>query len=465
MSQRITRRSFIRKAALGGAGLLILRNSGSARTYQANEKVGVAIVGVAGRGSWFVSLLARKGGSGMRGVAFCDVDNKRAAKAYGQFPDVPRYADFRVMLDKQKDIDGVIVSTPEFSRALIMAACMKAGKPVFGEKPLTRLPYESRVMRELARKHKVATQMGNQGSSRRTFQQAKTLVQAGLLGDVTELHVWGGGNEPKGEQPPSGGRDAKPPSGSEPVPDYLKWGLWLAGAAQRDYNEQWYKGWRRYRDFGTSSLGWGAPHSAALPFMAAKIHELWDAADVPIDKRSIRIVPRVPAAYTVGFPRWEVVRYEVPARGKLPPLTFTWHKGAMHFIEKALGDYPEWRDKRPKPWWVHGGSAFVGTKGKLNATHYGDKWDVYPAELADAELLKNVSGDGHERQWLNAIRGKGQTVSGFDVSGPLNEFLMLGNVATLVGQPFTFDPVTGEVSDNDAARAALSQDYRDGWSL
>ncbi|HYW79969.1 MAG TPA: hypothetical protein VE890_10360, partial [Thermoguttaceae bacterium] len=353
-------------------------------------------------------------------------------------------------------------------------AAIKAGKHVFGEKPLAREPYEARVLRELAAKHKVATQMGNQGSSRTTFQQAKTLVQAGLLGDVTEVHVWNGGGEPKGDRPRAGGGDRTPPVGSQPVPDGLNWDLWLAGAAQRDYNEMWYASegddkwrgnWKRWRDFFSCGLGWAAPHSAALPFMACKIDQLWDATEVPSETRSIRIVPTVPNVCTIGFPSWEVVRYEIPARGKLPPMTFNWHRGDSHFIEKALGDLPEWRDKRPKPWWSHGGSAFVGSQGKLDATHYGDTWNVYPAELGESELLKGIRGDGHERQWLNAIRDGGQTASNFAVSGPLTELLMLGNIATLVGRPFTYDPVTGTVMDNDIAQAALHQEYRQGWTL
>ena len=470
MKRFIDRRRFLAGAASFAGGALIMPRV-SVGSYRANEQVGVALVGVSGRGSWFVSLLERD--TAMRGVALCDVDNRRAAEAYGKFPHLPKYEDFRRMLDEQKDIDGVVVATPEFSRAIIMAAAIKAGKHVFGEKPLTREPYESRVMRKLALEHNVATQMGNQGSSRTTFQQAKTLVQAGLLGEVSEIHVWNGGGEPRGDKPREGGADLKPPSESQPTPEHLNWDLWLTGAAQRDYHEEWYgsygdrwrQKWRRWRDFFTSGLGWAAPHSAALPFMASKIFELWDAADTPAEKRSIRVAPTIPAVYTIGYPRWEVVRYEVPARGKLPPLTFTWHRGAMHFIEKALGDYPEWRNKRPKPWWGHGGSVMIGTQGKIDATHYGDKWNVYPAELAEADILQNVRGDGHERQWLSAIRGDGETVSNFAISGPLNEFLMLGNVATLIGQPFTYDPVTGQVLDNKAAQAALHQEYRHGWTL
>jgi hypothetical protein len=111
------------------------------------------------------------------------------------------------------------------------------------------------------------------------------------------------------------------------------------------------------------------------------------------------------------------------------------------------------------------GNALVGTWGKLNATHYGDTWEVYPAELGEAELLNEVRGDGHERQWLGAIRGRGETVSNFAISEPLTEFLMLSNVASLIGQPFTYGPVTGDVLDNDDAQAGLHQEYRQGWTL
>jgi len=464
----LTRRNLLKHAALGGAGLVILRNSASAWSFQANESVGIGLVGVSGRGDAFVQLLENKG-SGARPAALCDVDNQRAAAAYAKFPDVPKYQDFRVMLDKQKDIDAVIVPTPEFSRALILAAAMKAGKHVYGEKPLTREPYESRVLRELAMKSKLATQMGNQGSSRTRFQQAKALVQTGLLGDVTEIHVWGGGIEPTGDAPRKAKRVLSVPTTSQPVPEYLNWDVWLAGAAQRGYHEQWYgkRKWQQWRDFGSSGLGWGATHCAALPFMAMRIYELWDAADLAPDKRSIRVEATLPEVCRLGFPRWELVRYAIPARGKLPPLNFTWQQGTTHFLEKALGELPEWRDQRPKPWWQGGGgSAMVGSKGKLNAGHYGDGWSVYPAELAETDVVRNAGGSrGHEAQWLDACRGKGQTASDFRYSGPFNEMLTLGNVATLVGEPFTYDPVTGKVLDNDAAQAALHQEYRQGWSL
>lgn len=463
MSRRISRRQFLRGTAVGGVGLVILRNPSSAWSFQANESVGVALVGVAGRGSWFVSILDRPS---MRPVAMCDVDNKRAAEAFGKYPDVPKFDDFRVMLDKAgRDIDGVIVSTPEFSRATILATCMRAGKHVYGEKPLTREPYESRALRELARQSNLATQMGNQVTGDGRLRQAVRLVQAGLLGEVREVHVWNSASRPEGDAPPEGGPEPALPSGSQPVPPYLSWDAWLAGSAARDYHEQWYKGWRGFRDFGTSGLGWWGPHSANMPFLALRIGDLWDATGLDAQARAIRITPTVPRVYQHTFPAWEMVRYEVPARGEMPPVALTWHKGAMHFLERAMAGHAEWRDMDPKPWWVHSGSVLIGSKGKLDATEYGAIWRSYPAELKNAAEIQGIRGMGHEEEWLAGCRGQGQTWSNFVHAGAFNEFLMLGNVATKVGEPFTFDPVTGRVLDNDAAQAALHTDYRDGWSL
>jgi len=463
MSSRITRRSFLRNAAGAGAGLVILSNPASVWSFAANEAVAVAQVGVAGRGSWFVESILNR--PSLRPVALCDVDTRRAAKAYEKYPHVPKFQDFRRMLDQQKDIEGVIVATPEFSRATIMAACIKAEKHVYGEKPLTRTPYESRVMRELATKHKVATQQGNQGSQDPRHRQAVALVQAGLLGEVREVHVWNSATRPEGDAPPEGRGDARLPSGAQPVPEYLDWDLWLGRARWREFNQGWYGGWRGFRDFGTSGLGWWGPHCANLPFRALKLVELWDATDLTPQQRSIRVTPTVPGRFVNGFPTWEMVRYDVPARGNLPPLTWTWHKGAMHFAEKALGQHPEWRDMERKPWWVHSGSVFIGSKGKLDATEYGAIWRVFPDELKSSPQIQGIRAMGHEEEWLAACRGRVQCWSRFEQSGPLNEFLMLGNVATLVAEPFTYDPVVGKVLDNDAAQAALHYEYREGWSL
>ncbi|MCX6903978.1 MAG: Gfo/Idh/MocA family oxidoreductase, partial [Verrucomicrobia bacterium] len=178
--------------------------------------------------------------------------------------------DFRKMLDEMgRTIDAVIVATPDHTHAVATAAAMRAGKHVFCEKPLTRLVQESRALRELARQQKVVAAMGNQGTYSGAFRRALELIRNGTLGEIKEVHVWNDG----------GGMDRKePPKGSQPVPDYLDWDLWLGPAASRPYHADWMNR-NMWRDFGTCQLGnWGS-HSANLGFMALNVHKLWLAAD------------------------------------------------------------------------------------------------------------------------------------------------------------------------------------------
>ncbi|MCS7192537.1 MAG: Gfo/Idh/MocA family oxidoreductase, partial [Armatimonadetes bacterium] len=183
--KRTSRREFFKKAALGATSLIILRNSQSVWSYQANEKLNIACVGTGGHG--WANLMAV---SSENIVALCDVDEKYAAQSYQRYPDVPKFADFRQMLDKMHNqIDAIVVTTPDHTHAVISVAAMKLGKHVFCEKPLTRTVYEARVMRETAVKRKVITQMGNQGSATESLRRAVELAWAGVIGEIREAHV------------------------------------------------------------------------------------------------------------------------------------------------------------------------------------------------------------------------------------------------------------------------------------
>jgi predicted dehydrogenase len=204
--EKVGRREFVKNAALGAVGLLILRNAKSAYSYQANEKLNIACVGVGGHG--WSNLMAV---SSENIVSLCDVDEQHASQAFNRYPDVPKFADFREMLDKMHNqIDAVVVTTPDHTHAVISVAAMKLGKHVYCEKPLTRTVYEARVMRETAAKQKVVTQMGNQGSATEGLRRAVELAWAGVIGEIREAHVWfGGGNHPvdrpsEEPQPPAG---------------------------------------------------------------------------------------------------------------------------------------------------------------------------------------------------------------------------------------------------------------------
>jgi predicted dehydrogenase len=169
------------------------------------------------------------------------------------------------MLDERdREIDAVFVATPDNTHAVITAAAIRHGKHVYCEKPLTHDVAEARAVRELAKKHGVVTQMGNQGTATEAFRRAVELIQAGSIGPIQEIHVWdGGGSGPR-----------KRPEGSEPVPDWLAWDLWLGPAARRDYHPLWLR-WHTWRDFATGNAGNWGPHSANLPFKAMNIDSLW----------------------------------------------------------------------------------------------------------------------------------------------------------------------------------------------
>lgn len=305
MTAKISRRRFLKSTALTGAGFVILADSRSAFGFQANEKVNVALVGVAGRGSWFTNTMPRLSNV----VAMCDVNDRKAAAAFEANPKAKKYSDFRKMLDEMdNEIDAVTVATPDNTHAVISAAAIKAGKGVLTEKPLTHDIFEARQLRDLARKHKVATQMGNQGTASRAFREAVEIIQAGVLGEIRQAHAWNTG----------GGAGPRPlPTDKHDLPDYIHWDLWLGPAAWRDYNSRW-MGWHTWRDFATGQLGnWGC-HTMNVIFKGLKLDTLWSGR-VAGPRPVIRITPEVSSACTGTFPKQEIIKFDFPARGDMPP--------------------------------------------------------------------------------------------------------------------------------------------------
>jgi hypothetical protein len=454
-----TRRAFLARAALGGAGLVILKSGRSARAYQANEKLNVALVGVSGRGSWFVGAIPR---IGENVAAMCDVNDRRAAEAFKRFPDVPKYRDFRKMLDeKEREIDAVVVATPDNTHAVITTAAIRRGKHVYCEKPLTHDVAEARAVREAAKKHGVATQMGNQGTATNAFRRAVELIQAGAIGEIRDVHVW----------KDSGGSGPRPlPEGSEPVPDYLDWDVWLGPAAGRPFHSQWLQ-WHGWRDFATGELGNWASHTANLAFMSLKIDSLW-YADASASLR-IRITPEVSGIVKEAFPNWEILTWDVPARGELPPVPIHWYNGSRaprgrKLVEDLMGRRLDWGDAGEKKWKDHGGCLIVGMQGMIHATEHNSSFTLLPeAQFAGFEGPPETlpRSGSHEREWLAACRGGPAAMSNFNYSGPLAEFLLLGNVATQFEHPLEFDPVACQVTNSAEANQALRREYRKGWSL
>jgi len=459
MRQRMTRRGFLRGAALGGAGVVILKDALSARAYAANEKLNLACVGCGGRGRELLLTFSERANI----VAMCDVNDSRATEMYRKFPDVPKYKDFRKMLDeKGKEIDAVTVATPDHVHAVISAAAIRLGKHVYTEKPLTRLVQESRILRDLAREKKVATSMGNQGTASGAYRRALELIQSGTLGRITAVHSWT-------DQGGQGWKDA--PAGEQKIPPYLDWDLWLGPARERPFHIKW-MGWQFWREFGTAQLGNWASHIANLAFRALKADTLWYAD--PATKPLIKVEAKVDAINKLGFPRWEHVQWHLPARGELPPITFCWLNGGGQSplrkqIEEQMGRELDWGDTGEKKWRDWAGTLIVGTEGKIYANGHNTVFSLLPEEKfkgVQREKPEKVEPSrGHEQDWLEACKGGKPAWANYDYAGPFTEFNMLGNVGTQFEGVLEFDPLECKITNNAEADKALRCEYRKGWTL
>ena len=482
MPKLVDRRTFLQDAGRTGAGLVVLSCGAAARSYAANAKLDVALVGVWGRGRWFLQTIPKMENV----VAWCDVNDKSVENAAASLAELakkwktsehswerkaseiytatlaarpPHFHDFRVMLDKHKGIDAVIVATPDHTHAVVSAAAIKAGKAVFCEKPLTRAVGESRALRELARKHKVATTMGNQGTYTGGFRRALELIQGGTLGEITEVHIWNSG----------GGSDKKvPPKGDHEVPPHLKWDLWLGPAAERPYHPDWLRR-NAWRDFGTCQLGNWASHTANLAVMSMRVHDLW-LTEPPKDAHPIiKVRAETSGINRLSFPRWEKITWEIPARGDLKPIAFVWYNGRAPGVEAMLEPVMAKGAEEARRRWRFAGAYIVGTKGAVHSTGHNATFRLLPGgRFQDVQRTtpeKVEKSRGPERDFFDACRGGKPPWSSFEYADALNEFLMLGNVATQFEGVLEFDPWEMKIVNHAAADALLRPAYREGWEL
>jgi predicted dehydrogenase len=449
MNTRTTRRHFLGNAALGGSGLLILRDSRLAFAAAANDKLNVAGIGVSGQGRGNVDNVA---GLGQNIVALCDVDHAYAADTFKKYPQARVFKDFRRMLDELgQQIDAVIVSTPDHTHAVAVVAAMQHGKPVYCEKPLTRTVHEARVLRETAARTRVVTQMGNQGSAEPKLRRAVELVWGGVLGGVREAHVWfDGGNGPMTS-----------PSERPPVPATLDWDLWLGPASERPYHKCYLPGsWRGWRAFGSGIVGDFGCHTGNIMFRALHLEQLWNFADgTKPAKVVIRVEAKPSEVDLEGYPRSMRAVLELPARGDLPPVKLTLYAKERPAEALMLG--------YPQAGW---GDLLVGSKGSI----YSDcPWNTRYVLLPESQFENFKGGppetlpraNGHHREWVEACKGRGKTFSPFEIGGPLTELLQLANLATLVEGPLDYDTVSGRILNSARADQLLHREYRKGWSL
>jgi Oxidoreductase family, NAD-binding Rossmann fold len=474
-----------------------------------NEKLNIASIGAGGKAASDIG-----GCSGENIVALCDVDDQQAANTYKKYENVPKYKDFRKMLDKEgKGIDAVIVTIPDFMHATAAIWCMERGKHVYVQKPLVRTIWEARQMVEAANKYKVATQMGNQGYSNEGTRQVAEMIWAGEIGNVTEVHAWT-------DRPiwPQGVTQIPPP---DPVPDTLDWDLWLgnaeprpftAGSALKEYPNQFHGyfyqpfNWRGFYDFGCGALGDMACHILGAPNMAL---QLGAPSSVECIKKE--------GVSDFMFPKQSVIRFDFPARGNMPPVKIFWHDGMKDTPEiegvpkgELLGDLPfagfrrqqgqgagqgaappqggpparpntgfvgrvfDWQsfeaakgnpDARVPP---PDGSLFIGDKGMITTGTYGEQTRLIPVEkMQDYKFPPEylTRSPGHYRDWIRACKGGDPACSNFNVSAPFVEWMLLGVIALRVEGKLEYDPVKMRITNNAQANKYLKPVYRKGWSL
>jgi len=428
----ISRRHFLVGSAVAGFSSLVHGEGKPAKKISANERLAVAVVGVEGQGAYNVNELV---GAGAELVALCDVDENRAGKQRERFGKAKFYTDYRKMME-QKGIDAVLVATPDHSHVLPTLAALRSGYHVYCEKPLTHTVEEARLVAETARKLNKVTQMGTQIHAGNNYRRVVEMIQAGVIGDVTEVHVCCGKSW--------GLKDAKRPNDTPPVPKGLNYDVWVGPAPMRPYNPAYLPAeWRRWWDFGGGTLADMACHHVDLPFWALKL------------KHPSRVEAKGPQVSSEHSPIAMQVSYEFPARGDMPAVKLHWYDGGIQPEIVNSGKVKAWGD----------GSLFVGTKGMLMA-NYGS-FKLMPEKdftgfKAPPQSIPNSVG--HHKEWIEACKNGGKTTCNFDYSGALTETVLLGTVAYRSGKAFDWNGADLKASE-PAAQKLIGKEYRQGWSL
>ncbi|MGP0068328.1 MAG: Gfo/Idh/MocA family oxidoreductase [Isosphaeraceae bacterium] len=458
MSMTTDRRSFLFGASVAGFGILAQGRRGWAGGVGPNETLNIACIGVGGKGRSDTENASHYG----RIVAVCDIDEKRLDAEAEKYKEAKKYFDYRELLHELGPrIDAVTVSTPDHTHAPAAVMAMRMGKHVYCQKPLTHSVWEARLMRETARKMKVCTQMGNQGTANPGFRRGAEIVRTGELGLVREVHVWTNRPFKYWKQAPD---IVARPKETPPVPKHIHWDLFLGTAPERPYNPVYHPhDWRGWWDFGTGSLGDMACHTANLSFMALGL---------PV---ASRVSAKSGPINSETYPAWATITYQFLPGGSQPPVTLTWYEGAKDGQRNLPPDELFPKGFRPSD----SGCLLIGTKGQMySPSDYGAEQVLWPEEKfkgykGPERLLPRIEGDGkndddnQKKEWVEAIRaGKPEiALSNFDYASTLTESMLLGNVAVRSGEYFDYDHNTGQISGNPKAAQYLKPYFRKGWEI
>jgi len=439
---QLDRRQFLAGAAATGAAFTIVPSHvlGGPGRKAPSDKLNIAGIGLNGMGHGDVANCASE-----NIVALCDVDRHVLARLAKKYPGAKCHTDFRRMLDTQKDIDAVIVATPDHTHAIVSITAMKMGKHCHCQKPLTHSAWEARQMAKVAKETKVATQMGNQGQAGEGARLICEYIQDGSIGKVREIHAWSNRN------PMISPRGIARPRSTPKVPDHIDWDLWVGPAPMRPYHPCYHPfAWRGWWDFGTGCLGDIGCHQLSAVFKALKLGH----PTVIEASSSNHQMPKEVRRETA--PVASITRWYFPAEGDRDALTITWWDGGL---------------KPPRPDELEPGRSFGNDDGlyiigeKANILGHRPIPESKSREIGRPKRVLDRS-PGHYREWIDACKGGKPAGSDFvNHAAHLAEVVLLGNIALRTEEKLHWDGGNFRFTNSEAANAMLNPPYRDGWKL
>lgn len=439
MSRTTNRRKFIKSTASVGVGYWVAGGVAARASNSPNEQVNIAAIGVGGKGD----SDSRDAGNQGALVALCDIDDNNLNKKGIAFPKAKKFNDYRKMLDEMdKSIDAVTVSIPDHSHAPASLMAMRMGKACFTQKPMTHSIAEARLMSEVAAEHKVATQMGNQGTADNPLRQMVSVIKSGVLGTISEVHVW--------TDRPVWPQGLARPTETPPVPSHVHWDLFLGPAKSRPYHGAYHPfKWRGWWDFGTGALGDMACHMLNMPFMALDLKD-----------------PTSVQAETSGhnketYPSWSVIDYQFPELNGRAPVKMRWYDGGKKPDEALLKGAPMDRS----------GALVIGDKGALYAPGV-DATRGMNLIGVDEPDVDWVHSPGHFAEWIRAIKGGEEAMSNFpNYAGPLTEVVLLGNLAVWaadapgLGKKIEWDARNLKATNAPEVMHIVNKEYHNGFHI
>ena len=463
----MNRRTFLSRTALAATTISIVPRHvlGGPKFVAPSEKINIAIIGCGGQGRTNVQELFKYADAQI--IAVADPVETQDLNAFyfkgtaGRLPvkeacekhygektpnyKVADYEDFRVMLEKEKAIDAILCATPDHLHAYVCVTAMRQGKHVYCEKPLTHNVWEARLVARVAKETGVATQLGNQGHSGDFIRQTCEIISDGALGDVREVHAWTGatrwnktflGSRPEGEQVPKG----------------INWDLWLGPREKRPYSPLYNPvTWRDFWDFGTAPIGDFFCHNFDPAFWALELREPISIEASAAGKVDSYIAP--PAGmYT----------YHFGARGKMPPVKFTWYEGGL------MPPRPDGLEDDDQLGSGGNGILFIGDKGMLTSPGWGGRPSLLPGSRDESYKRPAPTlprSKGHHRDWLDACKGGPEPSANFGYGAGLTEVGLLGLVAMRTGKKVYWDAKAMKMTNAPEADKLLKESYRSGWEV